>query len=98
MASASGWRPEYKITDTDVGADINYACPCSCDAGFAFDRSTAKDQPEGCCCGREIVVGADAETMLRSALKKPDDYDIDVQELTMSWGESLKAALAIPRE
>ncbi len=95
--TSAGWRPEYRVTRTDAGADVNYDCPCSCDAGFAFDRSQTEQAPESCCCGRRIVVGPDAASQLRSALSEPDTYQFDVQQIAMPWGEPVQAALAIPR-
>lgn len=95
-AADADWRPEYRVTATEAGADVNYACPCSCEAGFALDRSRAEQDAEGCCCGRQIIVGAGAEARLRSALDGGGAYRIDVQELTMPWGQPLQAALAIP--
>ena len=96
--SLGGWRPEYRLTRTDAGVDVNYACPCSCEAGFAFDRSRAGRSPESCCCGRRLLVGVDAETQLRAALDAPAAYELDVQQLTTPWGEPVQAALAIPRD
>ena len=95
--ASAGWRPEYRVTRTDAGADVNYDCPCSCDAGFAFDRSQTEQAPGSCCCGRRIIVGPDAEGRLRSALRDPDTYELDIQEIAMPWGEPAQAALAIPR-
>ncbi|MSQ42012.1 MAG: copper chaperone [Dehalococcoidia bacterium] len=92
------WRPQYRLTSTAVGADVNYACPCSCEAGFAFDRAREELAPESCCCGRRMLVGVDAEARLRSALDPTPGYDLDVQVLTMPWGQPLQAALAIPRD
>ena len=73
-AAPAEWRPEYRVTRTDAGADVNYACPCSCEAGFAFDRSQSEQQPEGCCCGRQMLIGVDAEARLRSMLDATDAY------------------------
>ncbi len=95
-AEDTSWTPSYRVTRTDVGADVNYACPCSCDAGFAVDRAKAEQDPESCCCGRQILVGRDAEARLRSALEAPDGYRYDRQALTMPWGQPLEVALAIP--
>lgn len=97
-AADADWRPEYRITATEAGADVNYTCPCSCEAGFALDRSRTEQDAEGCCCGRQIIVGAGAEARLRSALDGGTAYRIDVQELTMPWGQPLQAALAIPED
>ena len=96
--AGEAWTPLYRVTKTDVGADVNYACPCSCEAGFALDRSKSEQAPESCCCGRQIMVGADAESRLRSALGTPEAYAFDLQTVTMPWGQPLPVALAIPRE
>lgn len=96
--AGEAWMPIYRVTKTDVGADVNYACPCSCEAGFALDRSRSEQAPESCCCGRQIMVGADAESRLRSALGSPEAYAFDLQTVSMPWGQPLEVALAIPRE
>ncbi len=96
--AGESWTPLYRVTKTDVGADVNYACPCSCEAGFALDRSKSHQPPESCCCGRQIMVGTDAESRLRSALGSPEAYAYDLQTVTMPWGQPLPVALAIPRE
>ena len=92
------WRPLYRVTKTDVGADVNYACTCSCEAGFALDRSKAEQSPESCCCGRQILVGADAEHRLRAVLETPSTYSFDLQTVEMPWGQPMSVALAVPRE
>ena len=95
-ATDAGWKPEYRVTRTDAGADVNYSCPCSCDAGFAFDRSHAEHDSESCCCGRRIMVGVDAEARLRAELDGPGGYEFDVQRVAMPWGQPLEVALATP--
>ncbi len=97
-AAAADWLPEYRVTRTGAGADVNYACPCSCEAGFAFDRSQSDQQSESCCCGRQLLVGVDVEARLRSLLDAPDAYRLDIQEIAMPWGQPMQAALATPRE
>ncbi len=92
------WTPEYRMSSTDKGADINYACPCGCDAGFALDRSNATQHAEGCCCGRQLLVAAsDAEARLRADVEG-EGYRVDVQDVTMPWGQPMQAAIAIPVE
>lgn len=94
----TSWVPEYSVTATAVGADVNYACPCGCDAGFALDRSQADQHADGCCCGRQLLVAASgAEQRLRAGLDS-DAYRIDVQAVTMPWGQPMEAAIAIPTE
>jgi len=94
----SEWHPLYRVTRTQVGADVNYACPCSCEAGFALDRSKSEQSPESCCCGRQILVGAEAEQRLRGALEQPSSYTFDLQTVEMPWGQPMTVALAVPRE
>lgn len=95
---ASDWLPEYTVTATDKGADVNYTCYCGCDAGFAFDRSQAEQSAEGCCCGNRIMVApADVEAHMKSGLEERE-YRIDVQEVTAPWGQPLQTALAVPVE
>jgi copper chaperone CopZ len=49
---ASDWRPAgYHIERTEVGANVNDACYCGCDAGFGLDRRQADQAPESSCCG-----------------------------------------------
>ncbi|MEI6665324.1 MAG: heavy-metal-associated domain-containing protein [Chloroflexota bacterium] len=91
-------HPDYRVTRTEVGADVNYACPCSCDAGFALDRSKAEQAPESCCCGRLILVGPEASSKLRAELGDAARYhEVDVQTVTMPWGQPMEVALATPR-
>ncbi len=97
-ADDAHWTPSYRVTRTEVGADVNYACPCSCEAGFALDRARGEQDPESCCCGRQILVGRDAEARLRGHLEAPTAYRYDRQSLTMPWGQPLEVALAIPLE
>lgn len=104
VAKASGpraldldWRPSYRVTVTRQGADVNYACPCSCEAGFALDRSRAEQNSEHCCCGRTILVGRDAESRLNAAVGS-EGYQYDVQTVTMPWGQPMEVALAIPTD
>ncbi len=90
--------PMYRVTPTDAGAEINYDCPCGCVAGFAFNRAIASAEPESCCCGRTMLAGRSAEERLRSGLSQPDAYHLDVQTLTMPWGQPMEVALAIPAQ
>ena len=97
-AADANWVPSYKMTATDKGADINYSCPCGCDAGFALDRSNADQHAEGCCCGREMLVApADAESRLKAGLNG-GEYRFDLQTIEMPWGQPMQAAIAIPVE
>ena len=91
------WRPsDWRIVKTDLGANINYDCYCGCDAGFALDRAQADQPLESCCCGNQILVGAGASARITSKLDAPETYRVDVQQITMPWGQPLEVALAIP--
>lgn len=92
-----GTHPAYRTTVADFGAEVNYDCSCSCVAGFAFDRSRADQEPESCCCGRTMLVGARAEERLRAVLDA-DAYLFDVQTVTMPWGQPMEVALATPQQ
>ena len=91
-------HPDYIVTRTEAGADVNYQCPCGCYAGFALDRSVAEAAPESCCCGRTILVGRDATQRLLTFLPQPDTYALDEQSVAMPWGQPLAVALATPAE
>lgn len=99
VAAVSGaTHPEYRVKRSDAGAEVNYDCPCSCVAGFAFNRAQADQEPESCCCGRTMLVGARAADRLRASLDDPASYyDIDVQTAAMPWGQPFDVALATPR-
>ena len=91
------WRPAaYRIEKTDVGANINYDCYCGCDAGFALDRSQADQPTESCCCGNAILVGTGAADRIAGKLDEPARFRVDVQAVTMPWGQPMDVALAIP--
>ncbi len=96
MAGAT--HPAYRVKRSDAGAEVNYDCPCSCVAGFAFNRAQTDQEPESCCCGRTMLVGARAADRLRASLADPAGYfELDVQAVTMPWGQPLDVALATPR-
>jgi copper chaperone CopZ len=91
------WSPAaYRVERTDAGANVNYDCYCGCDAGFALDRSHADPVTESCCCGNHILVGVGAGERIASKLDDPARYRIDVQAVTMPWGQPIDVALAIP--
>jgi copper chaperone CopZ len=93
-----GWTPAYRVSRTDKGADVNYACYCGCEAGFALDRSQPEQAPEGCCCGNRILVGRDSSTRLQPALESGSNYRVELAQLTMPWGQPVEVALAVPAE
>lgn len=96
-ADAAPWRPsDYRVVETDVGANVNYDCYCGCDAGFALDRSAEDPAPEGCCCGNQILVGEAAGERLGAHLDPRFTYRLDVRSERMPWGENAEVALAVP--
>jgi copper chaperone CopZ len=97
IVSKAGWRPQFRVTQTDRGADVNYACYCGCEAGFALDRSVADAAPEGCCCGNRILAGREAQNRLRAAIEDASEYELEVETVTMPWGQPIEVALAVPR-
>lgn len=92
----SATHPTYIVTRTDAGADVNYECPCGCNAGFAFDRSVMDKAPESCCCGRTILVGVSPREPLLAFLPMSDIYSLDEQTVEMPWGQVLSVVLATP--
>ena len=63
-------------------------------------RPSAQADPalESCCCGNQILVGAGAGARITSKLDAPERYRVEVQQVTMPWGQPLEVALAIPME
>ncbi len=94
---SAGWRPgPLRIERTAAGANVNYDCYCGCDAGFALDRAQADPAPESCCCGNLILVGPAAAARLTSRLEPPAAYRVEVEQVTMPWGQPVDVAIAIP--
>lgn len=93
----AGFKPQYlKIEKTDAGADITYSCPCgSTTEVFHLDRAQGDQEPHSCC-GHHTLVGVNAAARLRARVG--DGYDIDVQTVTMPWGQPVEAAQAIPAQ
>jgi copper chaperone CopZ len=94
-----GFTPEYlKVERTDVGADVTYSCPCgSTTEVFHLDRSQPEQSPHSCC-GHHTLVGTDAAQRLRTRLgAEADRYEIDVQQVTMPWGQPVEAAQAVAK-
>lgn len=95
-APAAGFRPQYlKIERTEAGADVTYSCPCgSTTEVFHLDRAQADQEPHSCC-GHHTLVGSNAAARLRARVG--EGYDIDVQTITMPWGQPVEAAQAVRR-
>ena len=98
-----GFRPQYlKVERTEAGADVTYSCPCgSTTEVFHLDRAQADQRPHSCC-GHHTLVGPNAAARLRAHLAagggaEGAGYDIDVQTVTMPWGQTVEAAQAVAR-
>ncbi|MSQ31612.1 MAG: copper chaperone [Dehalococcoidia bacterium] len=92
-AHTGPFRPDYlKVERTAAGAEITYSCPCgSTTEVFHLDRAQPDQAPHSCC-GHHLLVGANAAERLRTRLG--DRYAIDVQTLTMPWGQPVETAMA----
>ena len=93
MAGAKpAFVPTYRPQASSAGADIVYSCPCgSTTEVFHYDRSRAEQVPHACC-NHQVLVAPDAATRLRAL----DGYQvIDVQTVTMPWGQPMEAAMAV---
>ena len=85
-----------RLGDRETLAHVNYQCPCGCEAGLTYDRESGAEHLGRCCCGRLLWVGDDAEARVRAAHEPATAYEMDVGEVTLPWGEQVKAALAVP--
>lgn len=82
--------------DEENQAHVNYKCPCGCDAGLIYSRDKGTTEAGECCCGRILWVGGDAEAEVRRRQEDTVDYRLDVTIVTLPWGESVEAVLAVP--
>jgi hypothetical protein len=89
---------EYRTRPADDPreAHVNYACPCGCTAGLMYSREAGSLHVGECCCGRLLWLGAGAETAIATHYKPLTAYDLDIDTVTLPWGESVQAALAVP--
>lgn len=90
----SAFVPTYAPQATSAGADVVYSCPCgSTTEVFHYDRSRAEQAPHACC-NHQVLIAPDAAARLRAL----DGYEvIDVQRVTMPWGQPMEAAMAVRR-
>ncbi len=95
MAGAKpAFVPTYRPQASPAGADVVYSCPCgSTTEVFHYDRSRTEQAPHACC-NHQVLIAPDAAARLRAL----DGYQvIDVQTVTMPWGQPMEAAMAIAR-
>ena len=85
-----------RVGDRPNLAHVNYQCPCGCTAGLTYDREAGAEHLGRCCCGRLLWVGDDAETVVRGVQEQGLAYEVDLSTVTLPWGQTAQAALAIP--
>ncbi len=85
-----------KIGDRPTLAHINYRCPCGCLAGLTYDRQEGSEHLGMCCCGRLLWGGHEAEYVVKSHFKSDHEYALYQGSVTLPWGESQHAVLAVP--
>src|ERR1051325_511017 len=86
----TGDRPEE--------AHINYACPCGCTAGLIYERASGPMEVGECCCGRLLSAGVAGEATVRSNFGTGVVYELELDNVTLPWGETVMMALAVPEE
>lgn len=92
---APAFTPTYRVERSAAGADIVYTCPCgSTTEVFHYDRSRAEQEVDACC-NHRVLIGAGAAQRLRDAA--PGFEVVNVQTITMPWGQPVEAAMAIAR-
>jgi Cu+-exporting ATPase len=91
---------EYRtrLGDRASLAHNNYDCPCGCVAGLTYDRESGAEHIGRCCCGRVLWVGPDAEAVLARAIEPGHEYVLESNPVTLPWGDTQTAVLAVPME
>src|SRR3954447_18904463 len=87
-----------KTGDAPAEAHVNYACPCGCTAGVIYVKESGTADLGQCCCGRLLWLGADAEEHVRNAFETDTDYTLDRNPVTLPWGQTVEAVLAVPND
>jgi YHS domain-containing protein len=85
-----------RIADNPDEAHINYQCPCGCTAGLMYRRESGSLHMGACCCGRLLWLGADGEPVVSSSYEAGIGYTLDINSVTLPWGEITTAFLAVP--
>ena len=78
-------------------AHVNYQCPCSCVGGVIYSADKPLAKPGRCCCGRMLMVGANASERLKALLPPDTSFELDLGSVALPWGEVAETALAVPR-
>jgi len=85
-----------RIADNPDEAHVNYQCPCGCTAGLMYKRESGSQHVGSCCCGRLLWLGADGEAVVTSRFESGTGYTFDINSVTLPWGETTTAVLAVP--
>jgi len=85
-----------QIADNPDEAHVNYQCPCGCTAGLMYKRQSGSLHVGACCCGRLLWLGPDGETVVTSRYESGTGYTLDINDVTLPWGETTTAFLAVP--
>jgi YHS domain-containing protein len=85
-----------RIADNPDEAHINYQCPCGCTAGLMYRRESGSLHMGACCCGRLLWLGADGEAVVTPHFQSGIGYTLDINSVTLPWGETTTAFLAVP--
>ena len=84
--------------------EVRYDCECGCKPRARYQQGSDDAGHEQCCCGRVHFVGVDAGARLDAYLDQKREsgegadmtYEITVEEVTASWGQSVPVAFGIP--
>jgi YHS domain-containing protein len=87
-----------RLGDQPTLAHVNYDCPCGCVAGLTYDRESGAEHIGHCCCGRVLWVGDNAEARVTADQEPGRAYFYEQDAVTLPWGESQPAYLAVPIE
>ena len=85
-----------RLGDKPSEAHVNYQCPCGCTAGLIYDRESGSTELGQCCCGRLLWVGDKAGQVVELLYEDGVNYKLDIGSVTLPWGDTLPAALAVP--
>ena len=85
-----------RLGDKPTEAHVNYDCPCGCKAGLIYDRESGSTELGQCCCGRLLWLGDKADCVIEFFYEDGVEYRLDLTSVTLPWGDSVEAALAVP--
>jgi YHS domain-containing protein len=85
-----------RIGDRPTQAHVNYSCPCGCKAGLTYDREQGAEHLGRCCCGRLLWLGTGPQATVQLHFRESETYKVEIDEVSLPWGESSTAALAVP--